>query len=101
MLAQGSPSRTVHYTESTLKACAKGLSGQFRRNASLAIPHHTSFAATPSVSWVHLGHTNRNVSVSHESQREVALVSALSGPIPDYQQGEVGKRAFVSQGFGC
>ena len=65
----------------------RNLSGQFRRNSSLAIPHHTSFAATPSVSWVHLGHTNHNVSVSHESQREVALVWAISGPIPDYQQG--------------
>ena len=65
----------------------------FRRSASLAIPHRQSFAAIPSVSLVHLGHTNRSsVSVSHESQRKIALVWALSRPIPDYQQGEVGER---------
>ena len=47
------------------------------------------------------GHTNRNVSVSYESQREIALILALSRPIPDYQQGESGKnkRGFVSQGL--
>ena len=50
------------------------LSGMFRHSASLAIPHLKSFAAIPSVSLVQLGHTNRNVFLSHESQREVALV---------------------------
>ena len=39
----------------------------FRRSASLVIPHHKSFAAIPSVSLVLPGHTNRNVSASHES----------------------------------
>ena len=33
-----------------------------------------SFAAIPSVSLVQLGHTNRNVFLSHESQCEIALV---------------------------
>ena len=51
------------------------LSGMFRRSASLAIPHHKSFAAIPSVSLVLLVHTNRNVRLSHESQRETALVT--------------------------
>ena len=45
------------------------LSGRFRHNASLAIPHRKSFAAIPSVSWCSLGtrivafrcHTNRSV----------------------------------------
>ena len=50
------------------------LSGMFRRSASLAIPHLKSFAAIPSVSLVQLGHTNRSVFLSHESQREIALV---------------------------
>ena len=50
------------------------LSDMFRRSASLAIPHHKSFAAIPSVSLVLLGHTNRSVLVSHEPQREIALV---------------------------
>ena len=51
------------------------LSGMFHRSASrLAIPHHKSFAAIPSVPLLLLGHTNRNVSVSHESQRGVALI---------------------------
>ena len=50
------------------------LSGMFRRSASLAIPHLKSFAAIPSVSLVQLGHTNRNVFLSHESQRQIALV---------------------------
>ena len=68
------------------------LSGMFRRSASLAIPHLKSFAAIPSVSRVHLGHTNRSVSLSHESQREIALVLALSRPIPYYQQGDVGEK---------
>ena len=73
----------------------------FRRSASLAIPHHKSFAAIPSVSLVLLGHTDRNVKLSHESQRELALVCALSRPIPYYQQGEAGeeKRTCVSQGM--
>ena len=50
------------------------LSGMFRRSVSLAIPHLKSFAAMPSVSLVQLGHTNRNVFLSHESQSEIALV---------------------------
>ena len=49
------------------------LCGKFLRSASLAIPHR-NFAAMPSVSLVHLGHTNHNVSLSHESQRELAFV---------------------------
>ena len=49
------------------------LSGMFRHSASLAIPHRKSFAAIPSVSLVLLGHTNRSVFLSHESQREIAL----------------------------
>ena len=48
---------------------------RFRRSASLAILYRTSFAAIPSVSRVHLGHTNRNVSVSNRStKRELSLV---------------------------
>ena len=39
-----------------------------------------------------LGHPDSNVSLLHESQREIALVEALSRPIPDYQQGEVGQK---------
>ena len=50
------------------------LSGMFRRSASLAIAHLKSFAAIPSVSLVQLGRTNRNVFLSHESQRETDLV---------------------------
>ena len=50
------------------------LSGMFRRSASLAIPHHKSFAAIPSLFLVLLGHTNRSVKWAHESQREIALV---------------------------
>ena len=46
----------------------------FRRSASLALPHLKSFAAIPSVSLVQLGHTNRSVFLSHESQREIDLV---------------------------
>ena len=46
----------------------------FRRSAALAIPHLKSFAAIPSVSLVQLGHTNRSVFLSRESQREIALV---------------------------
>ena len=71
-------------------------------SALLVIPHCESFAAILSVSLVLLGHTNGNVSVSHESHGEIALTEALSRPIPDYQQGELGKmkRAIVSQGFG-
>ena len=49
------------------------LSGMFRRSASLAIPHLKSIAAITSVSLVQLGHTNCNVFLSHESQREIAL----------------------------
>ena len=52
--------------------CAE-LSGMFRRSASLALPHLKSFAAIPSVSLVQLGHTNRSVFLSHESQREITL----------------------------
>ena len=59
-------------------------SGSFRCSASLAIPHRKSFATIPSVSPAFLGHTHRNVSSSHESQCEIALVLALSRPIPDY-----------------
>ena len=50
------------------------LSGMFRRSASLAILHLKSFAAIPSVSLVQLGHTNRSFFLSHESQREIALI---------------------------
>ena len=67
----------------------------FRRSASLAIPHLKSFAAIPSVSLVQLGHTNRSVFLSHESQCEIALVWALSRPIPYYQQGEVGEEKWA------
>ena len=49
-----------------------GLSGMFRRSASLAILHRKSFAAIPSISVVLLRDTNRNVKLSHDSQREVA-----------------------------
>ena len=64
----------------------------FRGSASLAIPHLKSFAAIPSASLVQLGHTNRNVLLSHESQNEIALVEALSRLIPYCQQGEMGER---------
>ena len=50
------------------------LSGIFRCSASLAIPHLKSFVAIPSVSLVQLGHTNRNVFLSHESQCEIAFM---------------------------
>ena len=50
------------------------LSGMFRRSPSLAIPHRKSFAAIPSVSLALLGHTNRNVLVSH-TNRSVKLPS--------------------------
>ena len=50
------------------------LSGMFRRSALLAIPHLKSFAAILSVSLVQLGHTNRSIFLSHESQRQIALV---------------------------
>ena len=64
----------------------------FRRSASLAIPHCKSFAAVPSVSQVLFGHTNRSISLSHESQCEIALIEAPSRPFPDYQQCEVGEK---------
>ena len=67
---------------SQFTVCTSRLSGMFRRNASLAIPHRKSFAAIPSVSLVLLAHTNHNVSLSPESKREIALVEALSRPIP-------------------
>ena len=51
------------------------LSGMFRRSASLAIPHLKSFAAIPSVSLALLGHTNRNVFLSHELICSVKLRS--------------------------
>ena len=80
----------------------KNLSGMLRRSASLAIPHLRSFAAIPCVSLVLLGHTNRSVSWSHESQREIALVYALSKPIPDYERGEArGKKGLCFAGFVC
>ena len=62
------------------------LSGQRLRIAN--------FTVVPSVSLVQLGHTNRNVSLSHESQCGIALVLALS-------RLEVGEqeKAFVSQGL--
>ena len=50
------------------------LSGMLRRSVSLAIPHRRSFAMIPRVSLVLLGHTNRSVLLSHESQHEIALV---------------------------
>ena len=68
------------------------LSGMFRGSASLAIPRRKSFAAIPSASLVLLGHTNRSVSVSHESQHGTALVLPLSRQIPYYQQGDMGGR---------
>ena len=68
-----------------------GLSCQFRCNVSQAIADRTSSAALPSLARVHLRHMNRNISVSCESQREIALLWALSRGIPDYQHGEVGK----------
>ena len=49
-----------------------------------------------------LGHTTRNVSLLHESQREIGLIEALSRPTPDYLHGKVGeekKRTLVSQGL--
>ena len=56
------------------------LSGMFRR-ASLAIPHLKSFAAIPSVSLAQLGHTNRSVFLSHESQRFlVTRIAAWNWP---------------------
>ena len=67
------------------------LSGSFRRSASLAIPHRTSFTAKTSVFRVHLGHMNRNASVSHELQLGVALVQPLSRLTLAYQHGEVKK----------
>ena len=60
--------------------------------ASLAIPHRKRIAGIASISLAHLGHMNRNVLVSHNSQRDIALFLALSRPIPDYQQGDIGER---------
>ena len=48
-------------------------SGMFCRSALLATPHRKRFVAIPSVSLVLLGHTNCNVSVSHN--RSVKLPS--------------------------
>ena len=50
------------------------LNGMFRCSASLVIPHLRSFAAMPCASLVLLGHTNRSVSFTHKSQREIALI---------------------------
>ena len=50
------------------------LSAMFRRSASLTLPHPTSFAAIPSVYRAILGQMNRNFLLSHESERETALV---------------------------
>ena len=50
------------------------LSGMFCRSASIAIPHRKSYAAIPCLSLVLLGRTNCSVSLSHESQREIAIV---------------------------
>ena len=41
----------------------------------------------PAETWAH----ESQRFLSHESQREIALVEALSRPIPYYQQGEVGE----------
>ena len=83
------------------RPCFFEFSGSSRCKASLAIRHHTNFAATPSVSRAHRGHTNRSVLGPHESQREVALVLALSRRIPDYQQGKIGKiMGLCFAGFG-
>ena len=68
------------------------LSGMFRSSASLAFPHRKNFAAIPSVSLVLLVHTNSSVKLPCKSQREIALVWALSRPIPYYHQGKVGGR---------
>ena len=50
------------------------LNGSFRCSASLVISHRISFAAIMSVSGVHLGHMNRNVSVPNKSQHKIALI---------------------------
>ena len=47
------------------------LSGRFRCNASLAIPHRKSFVAIPSLSLVLLGHTSRSVKLSHERRAKL------------------------------
>ena len=90
-LESASPKRvTEESAEKLLRAssfiatCA--LSGLCRHCASLAIPHRTRVAAIPSVSQVHLEHTNRSGSVPNESEREIALFDTLSRPIPDYEQ---------------
>ena len=69
-LALGPCSPSLHIPTSG----APKLSGMFRHCASLAIPHLRSFAAILCVSPVLLGYTNRSVLLSHESQREIALV---------------------------
>ena len=70
------PTKQCHKKTGTIKPHDKTTlhSGMFRRNAWLAIPHLKSFAAIPSVSLAQLGHAKRNVFLSHESQREIALV---------------------------
>ena len=67
------PSEEICLSEGS-SGVSQGLSGMFRRSASLAILHRKSFAAIPSVSLALLGHTNRSVKLSHESQRQIALV---------------------------
>ena len=78
------------------------LSGMFCRSASLAIPYRKARRNTvhlPGTPWAH--ESQRFIVTRIESQREIALVEALSRPIPYYQQAEVGekKRAFVLQGL--
>ena len=57
-------------------ANALALTGIFRRNASPTIPHRRSFRrdAVNLLTLVLLGHMNRKVKLSHESQREIAIV---------------------------
>ena len=73
-LLTGSPDPIFSARQFLVSFDAEGMiNGMFRRSALQAIPHCKSFAAIPSVSLVLLVRTNRNVSLSRESQREVAL----------------------------
>ena len=67
-------SMAIPDSSSVLDEFQSAIEWHVRRSASLAIPHRKSFAAILSVSKVHLGHTNRNVSLSHEPQREIPLL---------------------------
>ena len=70
-------------------AILRDLSGRFRRSDSASQKFRRDTVSLPSAP---CRHTNRSL--------KIALVKALSRPIPDQQQGEVGEKgSFFSQGL--